>query len=624
MGVGEVEFQQGLSGQELLGHCEPGSAVRLWLRVPVVLVRHHRLGDGDRPAAVPDDIPDEALVVVIGDVDLAVLVRLLGQAEAGAGVDLDIEGSAFQPLLRLAVRLADDDLRVPGVGKDEGEHFLAAVELNRLPVSVVDEIAVRGLDLTHGDGPGLLVLVEVLAVGVMVNDDGSIRTGRPEGTDGRLIDLDLEHGASQGLLRAGRDLLNNDFGVVVVDEGQGVDQHIRLALPNGDALALPVGKQIAIGRLDFDKIVGAGLQPIAVGAGEGKGTIRASGSAVDLGAIEVDIEHGSGQAVAALVHLLDNDRMLGLVDESDRPAAFGNRNTLIVLLDPEAEVLCVVVFLVTRRRDLLSDRVLARLDVVLTGWIRPLKFQRTGFVASNVHVDGVGGQLLEVEGSRADTVAVLVHLVDHAGGRSTTLAVLDGRAAVDSRCGLLGGVVGGADGHGVAFAVGDIAGRGGGFFEMEGLGGGCHILNKIVSPLRIFRFEAANRILMASICIDCKGCTTQSLATHISLLDLDPAFFGDRFARHDNDHGLIITLVGVRLVEVDIPIAIDPFCIVVYSSLDPADHIFYRAGRDALVDRECGRAVAFLRKHALVCRIGQVADLACSGQPYGRLRNRSA
>ena len=77
VGIREVELQQRLAGQELLGHCEPGSAIRLWLRVAVVLVRHHRLSDSDRPAAVPDDVADKLGIVVIGDPDLAILVRLL-------------------------------------------------------------------------------------------------------------------------------------------------------------------------------------------------------------------------------------------------------------------------------------------------------------------------------------------------------------------------------------------------------------------------------------------------------------------------------------------------------------------------------------------------------------------
>ena len=41
------------------------------------------------------------------------------------------------------------------------------------------------------------------------------------------------------------------------------------------------------------------------------------------------------------------------------------------------------------------------------------------------------------------------------------------------------------------------------------------------------------------------------------------------------------------------------------------------------MDRESCCAVALLGKHALICRISQIADLACSSQPYGRLRNRS-
>ena len=231
-----------------------------------------------------------------------------------------------------------------------------------------------------------------------------------------------------------------------------------------------------------------------------------------------------------------------------------------------------------------------------------------------------------MEGSRADTVAVLIHLVNHAGGRSPTLAVLDGRAAVDSRCGLLGGVVGGADGNGVAFAVGDIAIGGGSFFEIEGLCGRSHKLrNLIIGPLFAFRFECLEQICASNIRIDTKSRTGECVAAHVGFIDLEPAFLVDsRLIRHDNDHGLIVTLVGVWLVDINIPIAIDTFRIVVYSPLDPAHNIFYRAGRDTLVDRESCCTVALLSKHALICRISQIADLACSSQPYGRLRNRSA
>ena len=308
MGIREVELQQRLAGQELLGHCKPGAAIRLRLRVSVVLVRHHRLGDSDGPAAVPDDIADKLSIVVIGDPDLAILVRLLGEVEAGAGVDLDIKGGAREHFLSLTVRLADDDLGVLGVGKDEGGQLGTTADLRGLPVGIIDQIALRGLYLTHLDSPGVLfVVLEELAVDIVVDDDGAVGASGAKAAKIGAVHHDLEHSTGQRLVVAGSNLLDHDFRVGVVYEGESMDEYIVISLSDGNALTGPIRDQIAIGCLDFNKIVSTGLQPIAIGAGEGEGTIAAGGGTVNLGAVQVDVEHGAGQAVAALIHLLDND-----------------------------------------------------------------------------------------------------------------------------------------------------------------------------------------------------------------------------------------------------------------------------------------------------------------------------
>ena len=141
----------------------------------------------------------------------------------------------------------------------------------------------------------------------MVDDDGAVGASGAKAAKIGAVHHDLEHSAGQRLVVAGSNLLDHDFGVGVVHEGESMDEYIVISLSDGNALTGPIRDQIAIGCLDFNKIVSTGLQPIAIGAGEGEGTIAAGGGTVNLGAVQVDVEHGAGQAVAALIHLLDND-----------------------------------------------------------------------------------------------------------------------------------------------------------------------------------------------------------------------------------------------------------------------------------------------------------------------------
>ena len=141
----------------------------------------------------------------------------------------------------------------------------------------------------------------------MVDDDGAVGASGAKAAKIGAVHHDLEHSTGQRLVVAGSNLLDHDFRVGVVYEGQLMHPNIIILSVDGDALASPIGNQVAIRGLSLDKIVSTGLQPIAIGAGEGEGTIAAGGGTVNLSAVQVDVEHGAGQAVAALIHLLDND-----------------------------------------------------------------------------------------------------------------------------------------------------------------------------------------------------------------------------------------------------------------------------------------------------------------------------
>ena len=240
MGVGKVELQQGLPRQKLLGD---RPVARLLLLILIVELRHDGLGYRDCPAAVPDDVADKLLIILIGNPDFAVFIGLLGQREAGASVDGDLEGGARKHLLGLTVGLPDDDFRVLGIGEHEGGQLGAAADFSRLPVSAVQQVARRGLHLAHLNRPGVLLVVgQELAVHIMVDDNGTIRSGGTKGTQVGTVDHDLEDGAGQRLFLTGGDLLDDDLGVGVVDKGELMHADFVNLGVNGNTLASPVGK----------------------------------------------------------------------------------------------------------------------------------------------------------------------------------------------------------------------------------------------------------------------------------------------------------------------------------------------------------------------------------------------
>ena len=152
-----------------------------------------------------------------------------------------------------------------------------------------------------------------------------------------------------------------------------------------------------------------------------------------------DVELGAGKSVTILVYLLDDDGMQRLVFEDDRTAVLRSRHT-VHLFNPEPKILDLIRQFIPRRGNFFCDCVFTRLQIILPRRIIPLELQGTSLIANSVSLDSIG-QAHKVEGSRADAIAILVNLVHDTSGR-LRLSILDGGAAVDCRCGLLGGIVG--------------------------------------------------------------------------------------------------------------------------------------------------------------------------------------
>ena len=305
----------------------------------------------------------------------------------------------------------------------------------------------------------------------MVDDDGAVGASGAKAAKIGAVHHDLEHSTGQRLVVAGSNLLDHDFRVGVVDEGQGVDTDIIIESIDSDRLIVHIGDQVPTRGFRFNEFPCSSRHSVPVCTSVIESTVRTSGHTINLCPIEVDIKHGARKAIARLIYLLNDNCVFRLVLENDRTAGIGLLNTIaIFIFQPQTKVLRLLRHLIARRRDDFGHSVLTWLDIVLASRVFPLEFQCPSLITGDVHIDGIRGQLLEVEGGRANAVAVRINLLNYSR-RRLRLSVLDCHAAIDRRGRLLGRIIGRANSNCVASTIGNIVRWSGDFLEIEGLGG---------------------------------------------------------------------------------------------------------------------------------------------------------
>jgi len=265
----------------------------------------------------------------------------------------------------------------------------------------------------------------------------------------------------------------------------------------------------------------------------------------------VDVKFGSGQAVAALILLLDDDFGLLMVYKGQLAAVHGGLDVLHHLR-PQADFLCVVVDDIAKGALGFSDLVGALWDVVGLGGVQPLQLPGQVAALVEVHIElHARFQAGEVECTRADAVAVFIHLFDDVRGVITSGRVFPRAAAHQIGAGLILVDVG-VQGSFVGLLGTSVAVRGLGFFDPEGFGGAgaapnhfCHTIAVGICGKLCDRDSGA-----AFAVINRKCCSSQRLPILVHFLDLQPCLFVRIFRvllknRHNNRLGLVGGIVNI-------------------------------------------------------------------------------
>ena len=210
-----------------------------------------------------------------------------------------------------------------------------------------------------------------------------------------------------------------------------------LAMELCKQLAAKLKEYVSRRSLSLNNRVQAVRQSAAVIASDSERAVIAGYHAGHQGVIVVDVKFGSGQAVAALVLLLNDDFLLLMVDEGQLAAVHGGLDVLHHLR-PQADFLCVVVDDIAKGALGLCDLISALWDVVGLGGVQPLQLPGQVATLVEVHIElHTSFQAGEVECTRADAVAVFIHLLDDVRGVTTSGRVFPRAAAHQVGAGLV-------------------------------------------------------------------------------------------------------------------------------------------------------------------------------------------
>ena len=174
----------------------------------------------------------------------------------------------------------------------------------------------------------------------MVDDDGAVGASGAKAAKIGSVHHNLEHSTGQRLVIAGSNLLDHDFGVGVVHEGQGMDTDIIIESIDGDRLIVHIGDQVPTRGFRFNEFPCSSRHSVPVRTSVIESTVRTSGHTINLGAIEIDIKYGARKAIARLIYLLNDNCVFRLVLENDRTAGIGFLDTIAILIfQPQTKVL---------------------------------------------------------------------------------------------------------------------------------------------------------------------------------------------------------------------------------------------------------------------------------------------
>ena len=171
------------------------------LLIAVIAGSRIQLGDGDRPIQlILIRLIQEVSVLIVGNTNLTVFISGLLSRKAGA-INDDTESRVRQTLTSLPINLDDKDFRVLGVRKHHLAHALPLVDLNDLPILVINQVAVRGRNLTSAKRPALgVVVLDELTI-VIIGDMNITIAVRSEGAEGGAINGNLKNSTLQRILR---------------------------------------------------------------------------------------------------------------------------------------------------------------------------------------------------------------------------------------------------------------------------------------------------------------------------------------------------------------------------------------------------------------------------------------